>query len=368
VVTTYGITGADGFLGSHLRCRLLTLPAVEVRTADLSTFADPAAVDVFLDGCDVVIHLAGVNRGDPGEVAAGNINAARDLVAARERTGARFLLAYSNSTKAGEDNAYGQSKQQAAAILSESQQQSGDPFVELVLPHLFGEHGRPFYNSAVATFAHQLATGGTPKIMVDSELELVHAQEVAQAIVDAAVRGESAQLRPSGTRILVSDALALLQRLSSPYLASGLVPETESDFELRMFNMFRSQLFPAHCPIPLTVHSDPRGRFFETIRSTGKGQASISTSAPGVTRGEHFHFDKIERFVVVSGEAVIQIRRLLHDEVHEYRVSGDEPVAVDMPTLHPHNITNVGPGELVTQFWTNDLFDPEHPDTIPSPV
>ncbi len=367
-MTTYGITGADGFLGWHLQCRLLTLPATEVRTADLDTFADPAALDAFLDGCDVVFHLAGVNRGEPEDVAAGNIHAARDLVASKERTGARFLLAYSNSVKAGEDSAYGQSKQQAADILAAAQQQTGDPFVEFVLPHLFGEHGRPFYNSAVATFAHQLATGGTPEIMVDSELELVHAQEVSRAIVEAAVRGESVRLRPAGTRIMVSDALALLQRLSAPYLASGLVPATESDFELRMFNMFRSQLFPAHCPIPLTVHSDPRGRFFETIRSTGQGQASISTTAPGVTRGEHFHFDKIERFVVVSGEAMIRIRRLLDDEVHEYRVSGDEPVAIDMPTLHPHNITNVGPGELVTQFWTNDLFDPENPDTIPAPV
>lgn len=367
-MTTFGITGADGFLGWHLQCRLLTLPAVEVRTADLSTFADPAALDEFLDGCDVVAHLAGVNRGDPEDVAAGNIAAAETLIAAKERTGARFLLAYSNSTKAGEDNAYGQSKQQAADILAAAQQQSGDPFVELVLPHLFGEHGRPFYNSAVATFAHQLATGGTPEIMVDSELELVHAQEVARAIIEAAARGESAKLRPAGTPILVSDALALLQRLSFPYLASGLVPEMANDFELRMFNMFRSQLFPAHCPIPLTVHGDARGGFFETIRSEGKGQAAISTTVPGVTRGEHFHFDKIERFAVVSGEAVIQIRRLLHDKVHEYRVSGNEPVAIDMPTLHPHNITNVGSGELVTQFWTNDLFDPANPDTIPSPV
>lgn len=366
-MSTVGVTGPSGFLGWHLRARLHALGEDRVLTADRQTFANEDELDQFVSSCDVVYHLAGVNRGEPAEVEQGNIDLAEKLVAAKARTHAKFNLAYANSTKAGEDSPYGQSKEKAAALLGEAQKGAGDPFANVVLPHLFGEHGRPFYNSAVTTFSHQLAIGDQPEIQTDAELELLHAQDAATTLIGATA-DSTGSVRPEGTRILVSDALIRLQALAGPYLASGEIPSLASNFDVRLFNMFRSQLFPDHTPISLVAHGDTRGVFFETVRSQGQGQAAVSTTVPGVTRGEHFHFDKIERFVVVRGEATIRIRRLLHDEVHTYEVSGDEPVAIDMPTLHAHNITNTGAGELVTQFWTNDLFDPDKPDTIPEKV
>lgn len=366
-MTIYGITGAGGFLGWHVRTRL-HIERQAARVASRETFGDPDEMDEFVRACDVIIHLAGVNRGEADEVENGNIAAARTLADAKTRTGARFALAFANSTQAGSDSAYGRGKQAAAAILAGAQEAFQDPFIDVVLPHVFGEHGRPFYNSAVATFSHQLAHGDTPQIIVDGELELLHAQDAAAVMLEAIAGGYSVRLEPGGTRMIVSEALTLLQRLATPYLEAGVIPEMADRFEVRMFNMFRSHLFPSRCPLPIAVHGDERGDFYEAIRSAGSGQASISTTRPGATRGDHFHVDKIERFVVVSGEAVIRIRRLLDDTVHEFRVTGAEPVAIDMPTLHPHNITNVGDGQLITQFWANELFDPARPDTIREPV
>lgn len=367
-MNTIGVTGPNGFLGWHLRVRLHATGHANVVAAGRETFSDTERFDEFVTACDAIYHLAGVNRGSAAEVEQGNVDLANALAAAKARTGARFALAYANSTKAGEDSAYGRSKAEAADILGSAQADAGEPFINAVLPHLFGEHGRPFYNSAVTTFAHQLANGDEPAIDRDSELELLHAQDAAGAMVATVTEGSSGTIRPEGERILVSEVLDRQRRLARPYLEAGRIPEMPTRFDVRLFNMFRSQLFPDRTPIELVPHRDDRGVFFETIRSEGKGQAAVSTTAPGVTRGQHFHYDKIERFVVISGEARIEIRRLLHDRVHSYEVSGDTPVAIDMPTLAAHNITNVGSSELVTQFWTNDLFDPQNPDTVPEEV
>lgn len=172
----------------------------------------------------------------------------------------------------------------------------------------------------------------------------------------------------TGWRLSVSEALSTLERLARPYLCDGSFPEMRDRFETRLFNLFLDHLHPAKCPRSLVTHTDPRGTFFETVRAGSRGQASVSTTGPGVTRGDHFHFDRVERFVVASGQAVIRIRRLFTTRTHEFAVSGRTPAAVDIPTLHTHNITNTGDGELVTMFWGNDHFDPDRPDTVPLPV
>ncbi|MBT8208408.1 MAG: NAD-dependent epimerase/dehydratase family protein, partial [Acidimicrobiia bacterium] len=174
-MTTVGVTGAEGFLGWHVRARLHALEAYSVRSATRETFSTTALLDEFVAGCDYILHLAGVNRGEPDDVAAGNVDLAQALIDSKSRTGSHFGLAYANSTKAGSDSPYGLSKLKAAEMLAEAQSSAGDRFSDYIFPHLFGEHGRPFYNSGVTTFAHQIATGGTPEIIVDSEVELLHA-------------------------------------------------------------------------------------------------------------------------------------------------------------------------------------------------
>jgi UDP-2-acetamido-2,6-beta-L-arabino-hexul-4-ose reductase len=362
-----GITGGDGFLGWHLRVHLLTRGERDVLVADRGTWACEDRLGRFVEACDVIFHLAGATRGEPDEVRAGNEGLAESLCAAKRRTNARFSLIFANSVKAPDDGVYGESKHAASVALSTAQAEAGDLYVDVVLPHLFGEHGRPHHNSAVATFAHQLAVGEEPEVMADRELELLHAQDACAVLVEVAASHDGSVRTVPGKRLCVSEALARLERLASPYLEDGSFPDLPEQFDLRLFNMLRSHLFPRRCPRRLVGHSDARGSFYELARAggaaVGGGQTSVSTTVPGVTRGDHFHLDKVERFVVVSGDAVIKIRRLFHTAVHRFEVSGREPVAVDIPTLHTHNMTNVGSGPLVCMFWSNDHYDPASPDT-----
>ncbi|MEZ5341278.1 MAG: hypothetical protein R2706_07485 [Acidimicrobiales bacterium] len=313
---------------------------------------------------------AGVNRASSdAEIVDGNTMLASQLADAIRADGRAIPVVFANTIKTLEPGIYGEAKAAAAALLAQAQAATGGSFADVLLPHLFGEFGEPFYNSGVSTFAHLLATGGEPTIQVDSMLELLHAQDASAVLVDAATAGTNGQLRPAGRKILVSEALALLTAQSERYIGAATVPAFADHFEQQMFNMLRSQIVRAgNWTWPIVRHADPRGYFSELIRADGLGQSSVSSSVPGITRGDHYHVHKIERFLVFQGEARIRIRRLLTDEVHTFDVRGDTPVAIDMPPLCTHNITNIGDGEVLTFFWAADHFDPANPDTYPELV
>jgi UDP-2-acetamido-2,6-beta-L-arabino-hexul-4-ose reductase len=362
------LTGAGGFLGWHVRvvARALRLPDPII--VDRKTLADPIRLAQLLDGVDRVVHIAGVNRGEPQEVAAGNMTIARNLAAGlRACMTPPKKVVFANSIQAGNGTPYGDGKAGAADILAETTRWSGSQFDDALLPNLFGEHGRPHYNSAIATFCRILADGGSPRVDGERELELLHATDAAGLLLGVSVPGPAGSTSPVVRRTVrqVADQLA---RYAAVY-REGEIPELIDRFDVRLFNTYRSHCFPANSPLRLTQHTDARGSLVEAVKvHGGGGQAFCSSTVPGVTRGEHFHLSKVERFVVVRGEAEISLRRLLHDEVIRFRVSGDEPTMVDMPTMWAHNITNVGSGDLMTLFWANDLFDPANPDTYPEPV
>lgn len=362
-----GITGVHGLLGWHTRCRLHVEDDIDVVGAGRATFAEPERVDAFVRGCDAIVHLAGINRAHDAEIERGNPELARTLVGALERTGATPHVLYSSSIHVDRDTVYGRSKRVAGEIIGEWAERVGAAFSNLLLPHVFGECGRPFYNSVVSTFCYQLANGETPRIDVDGELNLLHAQQVADLVLDRVRGGQGGIGRPDGQQVKVSEMLEGLQSMASGYLG-GVIPDLSDEFDLRLFNTFRSYLFPDHYPVALKLNTDPRGSLFEAVKTRHGGQAFLSTTHPEITRGDHFHFQKVERFLVVHGEAVIRLRRLFDDRVVEYRVRGDEPVFVDMPTLHTHNITNVGSSDTLTLFWSHQIFDPERPDTYREPV
>jgi UDP-2-acetamido-2,6-beta-L-arabino-hexul-4-ose reductase len=236
-----------------------------------------------------------------------------------------------------------------------------------VLPNLFGEHGRPDYNSFVATFAHAAANGGTPAVQ-DRPVELLHAQQAAQELIKAVDLVREATIRPEGTHTTVETVWQFLEQAHELYKV-GDIPSLTTQLEVDLFNTLRSSMFPAAYPIPVVLKSDKRGDLVECVRSHGgQGQSFVSTSVPRMTRGEHFHLGKVERFLVLRGRARISLRRLFHDEVVSFDVSGVEPVIVDMPTMWVHNITNTGSDELVSFFWTHTLFDPDAPDTYAEKV
>jgi len=362
-----GITGIHGLLGWHLRAHLSRRADLEVRGADRAAFASASTLEAFVAGLDVVVHLAGMNRGEDAELESVNVGLASALVAACERSGATPHIVFSSSTHVERETAYGRSKKAAAERIRCWAARSHGSLTTLILPHVFGEFGRPFYNSVVSTFCHQLAHGDEPKIMVDGALELVHVQKVAEQIADVFQHRVDGDVRMAGEPIRTSELLDRLCTMASLY-HRHVIPDLRQGLDLRLFNTYRSYLFPEHYPMTLEIHRDDRGVLFEAVRSLNPGQVFFSTTRPGITRGGHYHTRKVERFLVTEGEAVIRLRKLFSKDLVEFRVDGATPQYVDMPTFFTHDITNVGSGELRTAFWAHEIFDPADSDTYAEPV
>jgi UDP-2-acetamido-2,6-beta-L-arabino-hexul-4-ose reductase len=357
------LTGSGGFLGWHTRVRLRALTDHDVVAVTRDNWADLVGL---AHGADAVIHVAGVNRATPAEVEHGNIALAEAVAEAVVKAGSSPRVVYANTIHAGNPNAYGAGKAAAADILEANAQATGGEFVDVRLPNLFGEHGQPAYNSFVATFVDAVVRGEQPQIN-DREVSLLHVQRAAQVLIDALWTSETT-LSPAALPTSVGEVYALLSEFHELY-ATGDIPVLDTALRVDLFNTYRAALFPAHCPIALTAHADDRGRLVEIVRAHGgQGQTFVSTTKPGITRGEHFHLGKVERFAVLSGQARISLRRVFHDEVVSFDVSGDSPSVVDMPTMWAHNITNTGDTEVTTLFWTHSLFDAHNPDTFWEPV
>lgn len=360
-MTKVALTGADGFLGFHTCAALLDAGARGEQIPVGDGFSLDAAVAT-LDGAERFVHLAGVNRAPDDEVYDGNVLFAQQAADALDRVeDPPRVVAYANSIQALNDSVYGRAKAEAGRILERAAAKIGAEFVDIRLPNLFGEHGRPFYNAVTATFCHLLAESEQPIVQQDKELTLLHAQDAADLLTGHVPPAQQPTLEQHET---VSGLLRRLSAQAQTYRA-GEIPDVAGKFDRDLFNTYRSYTFPAQAPIKLTRHADARGSFFEIIRTHGgPGQSSFSTTAPGISRGDHFHRRKVERFTVLAGQARISLRRLFTDEVFHFGVDGDQPVAVDMPTMWTHKITNTGTRLLYTSFWTNDLFSPSSPDTI----
>lgn len=364
-MSKYAVTGVGGFLGWHLRAALKENGTSVVAVPVGKSFDMVQAIRA-IEGSSRAIHIAGINRASDAEITEGNLTFAYQFASALQAAAnPPPVVVYANSTQATNGSVYGEAKSRAADIIAAAASNVGAEFIDLRLPNLFGEHGRPFYNSVTATFSHIIAAGETPRVENDKALTLLHAQDAVDLLTGAT---EFDALTALAQQETVSGLLARLQSYADLY-QRGEIPNVTDRFDRDLFNTYRSFTFPSKAPVALTRHADERGSFFEIIRSHGgPGQSSFSTSSPGVTRGDHFHRRKIERFTVLHGQAQISLRRLFTDEVMTFEVSGAKPCGVDMPTMWAHNITNIGNDTLYTSFWTNDIFDPENPDTIAEAV
>lgn len=363
------ITGAGGLLGRHLAFYAHALGIHDVRKLDRSSFDSGDAMNAALRGAGVVVHCAARLRGNDDEVIGENCDITRRLVEGLDRTGALPHVLFASSIKADRDDAHGRSKRETDDVLRAWCAERGARYTCLELPHIFGEGGRPNHNSVISTFCAQVATGATPSIANDGEIEPLHAQRAAEKIFALAFDGaeEERRVRLHGRPMRVSAFRDLLVDQAASYDAH-VVPDLRDDFALDLFNTYRSYLFPARYPVSLTRHTDPRGSLVELVRERNGGQVFYSVTKPGVTRGNHFHRRKVERFVVLSGTAEIALRRIDGTERIVFAVSGESAAYIDMPTFYTHNITNTGSDDLVTLFWTHELFDPANPDTHADPV
>lgn len=368
------VTGAAGLLGWHASAHLHAkncaarfkrepLPYDLVRL-DHAAFSDPAVLDSAIASADLILHFAGVNRGTEEEVEAANPQIAVALADAIARTGATPHLVYANSTHAAADTPYGRSKRYAAERLAAT----GLGFANLILPHIFGECARAYYNNVTATLIDQIVKGEEPTINPDGVVHLLHAGDAARIAIDAGLSGQSGDVAPAGLKTGIPALYEQLRGFHRSYSAN-VYPALRDEFSISLFNTYRAALYPDGFPRPLKLNTDARGTLLEAVKGGGgEGQTFASWTELGVTRGDHFHLRKVERFLVLDGDAIIRIRRVLGGPVWEYRVSGAAPAAVDMPTLHTHSIENVGSKPLLTLFWTHDIFDPANPDTYADPV
>ena len=357
------VTGASGFLGWHLRCALRARGKDQVVAIDRGIMADPARFELAVSGCDAVFHLAGVNRAPSDDRLSDNVELAKRVTDVLDRMKERPVVVYANSIQAGNPSAFGKTKQLAADHLTAWGRSAGAVVIDVRLPNLFGEHGKPHYNSVVATFCHELAHGGKPTIVHDREIPFLHVQDAVDQMLGLANKGAAGVFELGGSPMVVSALMTKLTAFHDLYL-TGQVPDIGSPFDRALFNTYRSFCFPDHYPIYPTLRSDERGDLYESVQSHGgRSLVFCSTSRPGVTRGEHFHLRKVERFLVLRGRAVIALRRLFDDAIIRFPVEGGTPAIVDMPTMWVHSITNVGEEELLTLFWADEMLDPERPDT-----
>lgn len=376
-----GITGQSGFIGTHLFNTLGLYPDAfdRIQFAD-AFFDDQQKLELFVSQCDVIVHLAAMNRhNDPQVIYQTNIRLVNKIIAACESTKSTPHILFSSSTQEESDNLYGKSKKEGRKLFETWADKNNASFSGLIIPNVFGPFGHPYYNSVVATFCHQLTHDETPKIETDSTLQLIYVAElvehflgiirnVDQIEAENKIAIQEIRVEPT-TKLKVSSLLSILKSFKEGYFKRGEIPNLDSPAMRNLWNTFLCYIdYESFFPYTLTLHSDERGSFVETVKLNSGGQVSFSTTVPGVTRGNHFHTRKAERFAVIKGKARIEIRRIGTDQVLAFNLDGTQPAFVDMPIWYTHNITNTGDEELFTIFWINEQFNPDDPDTYFEPV
>ena len=370
-----GITGQTGFIGTHLFNMIGLYQDKFIRIPfQNELFRNDTQLQNFVNQCDVIVHLAAMNRhNDPEMIYNTNIGLVNQLIVACESTQSTPHILFSSSTQEDRDNLYGRSKIEGRKLLEQWADNNKGQFTGLIIPNVYGPFGHPYYNSVVATFCHQITHNEQPRIEVDGTLKLIYVGELVSQILEIVEQSFSDQknnvvinevLLQHTAEIKVSALLKLIQGYKNNYFESGEIPDLSNPFHKNIWNTFLCfldhQLF---YPFHLNLHTDNRGSFAETAKLKSGGQISFSTTAPGFTRGNHFHTRKSERFAVIKGQAKIEIRRIGTDLKHSFLLNGDRPSFVDMPIWFTHNITNIGDDDLYTIFWINEEYDSSDPDT-----
>lgn len=369
------ITGANGFVGRNLQLRLRERKDVQV----VCYTRDQQAGELtnLLDGVDFVFHLAGVNRPqDPKEFTTGNTDLTRDLcqaVAARS-AGKSIPILYTSSTQAALDNAYGRSKRKAEQALFSLGEQHGVPVHVFRLPNVFGKWCRPNYNSAVATFCHNIARDLPIRVNdPQAPLTLVYVDDVIERFVQL-MDGATPMGGPDGFAVVQPQYATTVGELARLIRAfhdsrSSLVTERVGTGLVRALYATYVSYLPVEAFVyDVPQHADKRGVFVEMLKTPDCGQFSFLTAHPGVTRGGHYHHSKTEKFLVIKGQALFRFRHMQTGQTYELQTSGDKPQIVETVPGWTHDITNTGQEEMVVMLWANEIFDRARPDTYDCPL
>lgn len=376
------VTGAKGFVGRNLCAELRNIKEgkaktykisgdVEILEYDIDT--DPSLLDEYCHKADFVFNLAGVNRPqDPKEFMEGNFGFASVLLETLKKHGNKCPVMISSSTQAQLDNPYGESKRAGEQLLREYSRETGAKVIIYRFPNLFGKWCRPNYNSAVATFCNNIANG-LPITVNDPSvvMNLVYIDDLVRELISSLTAGEHYNGEFAEVPVVHTITLGEIVELLDEFKRSRderSIPDMSDPFTKKLYSTYLSYLPKDKFSYPLKMNVDDRGSFTEIIRTKDRGQFSVNISKPHITKGQHWHHTKNEKFCVVSGKGVIRFRRIDSDEIIEYFVGGDKIEVVDIPTGYTHNIENLGDTDMVTFMWCNEMFDPQNPDTYFMPV
>lgn len=365
------VTGAKGFIGRNLTAELKSKGYGELYEYDLDT--DPALLDEYTRDCGFVFHLAGVNRPeDPAEFMRGNFGFTSVLLEALRKNHNRCPVMLSSSSQAALSNPYGLSKKAGEDLLFAYGEETGARVLVYRFPNVFGKWCRPGYNSAVATFCHQISRCLPVEISDRSAvLHLTYIDDVVGELLRALEGNETRAGCYCAVPLVYTTTLGSLADLIQGFRDCRItlgVPDLSNSFEKKLFATYLSYLPTDSLSCPLKTNADERGYFAEILRTSDRGQFSVNTSKPGVTRGNHWHHTKSEKFLVTGGRGVIRLRQVGEEEITEFVVSGDRPELVEIPPGYTHSIRNTGDTDLIIFIWANETFDPERPDTYFLPV
>jgi UDP-2-acetamido-2,6-beta-L-arabino-hexul-4-ose reductase len=391
------ITGSRGFIGRNLIAMLKYLPELTIKTFDIED--TPSILESHLSHADLIFHLAGVNRPERVEAFQEvNANMTKSICDQLERLGRAPLIVLSSSIQAEQDNPYGRSKKVAEEALAEFASRTSAPVRIFRLPGVFGKWSRPNYNTVVATFCYNIAMD-LPITISDPahEVALVYVGDVVEAFASeirsqrTEIRDQKTEVRDQGSEQQVSTSgkttsdlwpltsefreVSPIYHITLGELAKQIysfketrktlsIPDMSDEFTKKLYSTYLSFLPAGSFSYPLKMNVDDRGSFTEFIKTADRGQVSINISRPGITKGNHWHHTKNEKFLVISGKGVIRFRKIGSDKTITYPVSGDILEVVDIPPGYTHNITNTGQTDLVTVMWVNESFNPEKSDTF----
>lgn len=364
------ITGGDGFIGRNLRLRLTEIGHADVLSVTRRTTGEE--LTAALGAADVVFHLAGVNRPtDVAEFQQVNAGFTEAVCSLLTESGRRVPVVYVSSMQAALDNPYGRSKRDGEEVIERYGAVTGSRVSVFRLPNVFGKWSRPNYNSAVATFCHNLARG-LPITVHDpaTPLRLVYIDDAVSAMIEL-LDDDGMQSERVGVEPVYATTLGEVVEVLKSFANSRktlTITNVGAGLARALHATYLSYLPPDDFSYALPLHTDARGTFVEVLKTLDSGQFSVFTAPPGITRGGHYHHTKTEKFLVVKGRARFGFRHILTNETHEIAVDDSESRIVETVPGWAHDITNVGRSEMVVMVWASEVFDPSRPDTVATPV
>ncbi len=360
------VTGSKGFIGKNLIAELKNRKIEEIYEFDIDT--DKSLLEEYTKNCDFIYHLAGVNRPEKEEeFMTGNFGFTSELLELLKKHGNKVPILITSSIQAEKDNPYGLSKKAGEDLIFHYGKDNSVKTYVYRLPNVFGKWSKPNYNTVVATYCYNIARDLPIQVNnPDAELNFVYIDDILEEFIgasdDKVNKKDGFCFVPVSHNVKLGKLAKIIQSFKDSRTDLS-VPNMETPLVKKLYSTYLSFLPDNEFSYPLKMNIDNRGSFTEFLRTGDKGQVSVNISKQGITKGNHWHHTKNEKFLVVSGEGLIRFRKIDSDEIIEYRVSGEKLEVVDIPTGYTHSIVNIGTTDMVTVMWANEAFNPDKPDT-----